>query len=428
MFSQKPIKEGPKHDEEIEQVLIYDDFTEQLTRPNLNDLTEKVSDIDLRRRFQGENSKYPKNSENDGSSIELATVDPADESLKKALLNEVKPSISSYKGLFEYEEAFDMCSTLKKSLNSKLSKQVFLKLSGSESTFNLRSLLGEGGFASVYLAESMNGQLRAIKAQKPSSAWEYYILKQIDNRLKGSDILRSIITCEEIHLFRDESYLVLEYEDQGTILDIVNLFRSTGRNVDEVLVIFLTIEIMKVIEAIHNIGIMHGDLKPDNCMVRLESSDIGVYKKNGLNSWSKKGIRLIDFGRSIDMTLFPDNIKFKSTWKTDNQDCPEMRNNEVWTYQADYYGVAGIIHTMLYGSFIETVLVDGKYKLGLPMKRYWHQELWNPLFDVLINSADYGALPITNKIKEQRERLEDWLEINGSSLSAIIRDIETGIK
>lgn len=430
MFNQNPVKEKQSQKEEDEEELIYDDYTEQLTRPNMNDLTERMVDVGLQQNDDLNNTEGRNDTEisNDAYAIDFPTVDPADESLKAALLKEIMPPLSSYFGLFEYNETLEMCSTLKKSLNNKLSKHVFLNLKGSESTFNLRSLLGEGGFASVYLAESMNGQLKAIKAQKPSSAWEFYILKQIEQRLKGKDILGSIIMSEEIHLFRDESYLILEYEKQGTILDIVNMYRSTGRNVDEVLAIFLTIQLLKVIEAIHNIGIMHGDLKPDNCMLRLENCEVGTYKRNGGNNWSKKGIKLIDFGRSIDMSLFPPNIRFKSHWKTDNQDCPEMRNDQLWTYQADYYGVAGIIHSMLYGSFIETVLVNGKYKISNPMKRYWHHELWNPLFDILINSADYGNLPITNKLKEERERLESWLEVNGSSLNGIIRDIETGLK
>lgn len=441
MFNQKPPVEKKVREEE-EDVLIYDDYTEQITRPNLNDLTEKVSDLELKKQKQMNidadvGPDYALSVKNDSTFLSpdhfegimnQPTVNPANENLKEALLKEIDPPLSSYRGLFEYQNVMDMCSTLKKSLNNRQSKHVFLNLNGSDSTFNLKSLLGEGGFASVYLAESMTGEYKAIKAQRPSSAWEFYILKQIENRLQGQNVLNSIIMIEEIHLFKDESYLILEYERQGTILDIVNLYKSSGRNVDEALVVFLTIELLNVIEALHMVGIMHGDLKPDNCMLRLENSEIGQYSRRGENNWSKKGIKLIDFGRSIDMSLFPSNIKFTSNWKTDNQDCPEMRNNEPWTYQADYYGIAGIIHTMLYGFFIETQLSDGRYKLSTPMKRYWHQDLWNPLFDVLINSKSYGVLPINNKIREQMERLERWLELNGSSLNAIIRDIETGLK
>lgn len=395
MFNQKlkPVENNDDYE------LIYDDQTELLSTHNpLNDLT----------------IKGPKDEILDKEYV----VSPIDESLQHLLINDLNPSIDTYNGYYTYSNDKNLINHLKKSLNLKQKNTVFIEFKSNGNTFNLKSLLGEGGYACVYLAESMNGKFKAIKAQKPSSSWEFYILKQIEKRLIESNLnSESFINCDEIHIYKDESYLVLNYLNQGTILDIVNIFNSINKKIDETFIIFITIELLKSIETLHDIGILHGDLKPDNCMLRL----------NNGNDYSSRGIKLIDFGRSIDMTLFPKNIKFKSNWKSDNQDCPEIKNKETWTYEIDYFGVASIVHLLLFGTFIEIELKD-RYVLKNQFKRYWSKSLWDPLFNLLINSKNFGTLPITDEIKKHRIILQQHLKQNDSNLLGFIRDIETGLK
>lgn len=46
-------------------------------------------------------------------------------------------------------------------------------------------------------------------------------------------------------------------------------------------------------------------------------------------------VQLIDFGRSIDMTLFPPDTTFTHTVKTADFICHEMREKLPWTYQVN---------------------------------------------------------------------------------------------
>ena len=146
-----------------------------------------------------------------------------------------------------------------------------------EEIYCLRHELGQGGFGFVYLIESgTSGSFKALKIESPSSKWEYYILNQIHRRLLGRDRETNalIIHPEAFFYFKDESYLIMDYCTQGTILDIVNLFKNTENStIDEVLCIFLTVELLKSIEMLHSIGILHGDLKADNCMIRFQPVD-----------------------------------------------------------------------------------------------------------------------------------------------------------
>ena len=50
-----------------------------------------------------------------------------------------------------------------------------------------------------------------------------------------------------------------------------------------------------------------------------------------------KHIKLIDFGRSIDMQLFTHGTTFTATCNTDGFMCPEMQSGRPWTYQVIIY-------------------------------------------------------------------------------------------
>ncbi len=48
---------------------------------------------------------------------------------------------------------------------------------------------------------------------------------------------------------------------------------------------------------------------------------------------STKSLKLIDFGRAIDMDMFPPNTTFTATVNTSGFSCVEMNTNRPWTYQ-----------------------------------------------------------------------------------------------
>ncbi|KAG0669902.1 hypothetical protein C6P45_003184 [Maudiozyma exigua] len=362
---------------------------------------------------------------------------PLDINLRKNLLVTITPPLDEYKNFYRYNQPLRMSSLLKRihKVSKSENKNPIVDFKKTGDLYCIRSELGQGGYAIVYLAESDTGNLKALKIERPASVWEYYILKQIESRLPNAPILQSIIQVDSLHYFLDESYLVLNYANQGTVLDLINSQQNNG-SLDELLCMFLTVELMKVIESIHDIGIIHGDLKPDNCMIRFEtiSMDLGHYNRDSRQGWNHKGIYLIDFGRSFDMTLFPNGTKFKSDWKTDQQDCSEMRLGKEWTFEADYYGLASILHSLLFGQFIDTIrLPNNRYKLRKPFKRYWHTDQWNEIFNILLNSGDidqWGPLPITPRIKTLRHSLEDILEQDNNSdkLRRIILDLEIDLK
>ncbi|KAI0671728.1 Mad3/BUB1 homology region 1-domain-containing protein [Trametes maxima] len=339
--------------------------------------------------------------------------------------------------------------------------------------FGVVDKLGEGGFGTVfeavdldltrkndsededdydYVSDDEDGEKNrvALKVVKPRNLWEFHVLRRIHNTLPAP-LRRSIIAPQALYAYKDESFLVLELCKQGTLLDIVNRAPAAGITqqgacLDELLVMFFSVELLRLLEGLHRAGFIHGDVKIDNCLLRLEdvpgpaSAWEGVYQPSGAGGWAHKGIKLIDFGRTIDTRLFPAGQRYVAEWPTDARDCFEAREGRPWTYQTDYYGLAGIIYCLLYGKYIEVASVvpasapsaDGKihYRLATPFKRYWQGELWTRLFDLLLNPTlvrPDGKLPVSDELGALRGEMEAWLQANcnraSNSLKGLLKKV-----
>lgn len=332
--------------------------------------------------------------------------------------------------------------------------------------------LGEGGFGAVFEAIDLDLKSRhdeeeddeeedaqeasrvALKVVKPRNLWEFHVLRRIHSTLPAK-LRQSIITPQALYAFRDESFLVLELRKQGTLLDIVNRAPAAGITqqgacLDELLVMFFAIELMRLLEGLHRAGFIHGDMKIDNCLLRIDdvpgpaSAWDSVYRPTGEGGWSYKGVKLIDFGRTIDTRLFPAGQRYVAEWPTDARDCLEMRDGRPWTFQTDYFGLAGIIYCMLYGKYIEASSLAAAsapdangnvhHRLSTPFKRYWQGELWTRLFDVLLNPALVradGTLPVTDELAGLRSEMEAWLQANcnraSNSLKGLLKKVGLAI-
>ena len=356
--------------------------------------------------------------------------------------------------------------------------EVRLGGSGQERLYNVTDKLGEGGFGAVFEAVDVyaldmkrrgkgfdsdedeeeeeddddegGGVPRvALKIVTPRNLWEFHVLRRIHSSVPAY-LRNSIINPQALYAYTDESYLVLDLCPQGTLLDIVNRapqagITQQGACLDELLVMFFTIELMRLVEGLHRAGFIHGDMKIDNCLLRMEdvpgsaSAWDGTYSPTGDKGWRYKGIKLIDFGRTIDTKLFPPNQQFVGDWPTDARDCLELREGRPWTFQPDYFGLAGIIYCMLYGKYIEASSVtlgppsgDGqrRYKLSTPFKRYWQGEIWSRLFNLLLNPTTIrpdGSLPVCDEMGAIRVEMEKWLQANcnraSNSLKGLLKKI-----
>lgn len=422
-----------------------------------------------------------------GPIIKDTKLNPCQDDVRATVLQEIQPPLDSYDGYFADTEAVSgkaleiqkytkavkkMKSNAQDKTLTNLATPPKLIFDGSDRTYTIKRELGAGAFAPVYLIESTPKQetedenaplqmgkgdfglkrrpLEALKMEEPPTPWEFYIMRQAKRRLGVSRASESIVHAYEMHLFRDECYLIEEFRDQGTLLDLVNIARAENGVMDEQLAMFFTIELFRTVEALHAKDIIHGDLKADNILVRFDALQKGewssVYNRDGREGWASKGISLIDFGRGIDMKAFIPDVQFIADWPTTEADCAEMREARPWTYQIDYHGLAGIVHNLLFGKYIVTEAQRGAtlgagatktYKIKETLKRYWQTEIWHECLDLLLNplmhlEGEEGAkLPVLKGMKVVREKMEAHLESNcekGVGLKALVRKMEEAVK
>eukprot|EP00118_Oscarella_pearsei_P017271 m.170283 g.170283 ORF g.170283 m.170283 type:complete len:1125 (+) comp39035_c0_seq17:25-3399(+) len=286
-------------------------------------------------------------------------------------------------------------------------------------------LIATGGYASVYLATELRDddddasvkKQKAVKCQMPPHLYELYITEIIQDRLacKGSlpNLSRCMTNFDMMCVYNDGSLLVADYHSRGTLLDVINYYQSKGETTESE-AMYLTTEMIRLVEAIHEIGILHCDIKPDNFLVTLDDRAVDWsphYCRDGSQGWAGHALKMIDFGCAIDTTLLPPNTTFKTERTPADFQCIEMREGKPWRKQLDYYGLVSTTSCLIHLNYLAPHQIYkkcGRWTVNKKVKRSW-TSVWSEMFDEFLNipSCDDSDMP---SLKEYRERMEEQLQ------------------
>ncbi|KAG7905365.1 hypothetical protein KL906_005220 [Ogataea polymorpha] len=329
-------------------------------------------------------------------------INPFDHNLQKNLLYKQSSHLLHYKDYHQSTTKREKCSILRSLLKPHAapimgSRQLMMEFEGE--TFCFTKQLGVVDKAATYLSEKSDGSVAAIKVCSPPVEWEYYILKQMEVRAPGN-----FIKVIDFYKFEDESYLILPYLKHGTLLDLIQLTsQSKSLKLEESMVIYLAAQLLKQISILHSISIVHANLKAENCILNLTPNTKPSYQD----------LKVIDFQDSIDLSLFPENVRFSAQLSANTYPPDEMWSS--WRYEPDYYGLANIIHMLLFGRELGGLKASSNnFKIREDMPSYWQRELWNELFKVLLNSRDIDCKQ-GGPLKLLAGKFENWVNLNWSS-------------
>ncbi|KAG5889015.1 hypothetical protein JTB14_033944 [Gonioctena quinquepunctata] len=267
----------------------------------------------------------------------------------------------------------------------------------------LEKQLGKGTFGTVFKALDLDSNTTvALKFQKPANKWEFYICRELQARLAEHPLRDRFMDIPLAYFGDQASILISEYMAGGSLLDIANLHKQkSGKPMKESLVIYFCIQMLRIIQAMHEVKIIHADIKPDNFLVF-------VLPDNSV------GLQLIDFGCSIDMTLFPPKAAFTRRVTTEDFICCEMMDGRTWNYHTDLFCVAATTHVLLFDSYIKLKKQDGLWSIVQRFNRYFKVDLWNMFFSNLLNQQT-GPADSATLLFMLEETLETLNKDSGSS-------------
>ncbi|ELP86105.1 protein serine/threonine kinase, putative [Entamoeba invadens IP1] len=181
--------------------------------------------------------------------------------------------------------------------------------------------LGEGGFGIVYKG-TFRTNVVAIKEMKQMSKDS---MEEFEKEVAMLDKFRSeyVVHFYGAVFIPSKVCMVTEFAKFGSFLDLIKKRRNDP--IDFKMRVKITLDSAKGLEYLHNNGILHRDVKPDNTLV------VSLNKEDAVNG------KLTDFGASRNINSLLSNMTFTKGIGTPVYMAPEVMNQEKYTFPADVY-------------------------------------------------------------------------------------------
>ncbi|HYO91857.1 MAG TPA: protein kinase, partial [Pyrinomonadaceae bacterium] len=208
--------------------------------------------------------------------------------------------------------------------------------------YEIRSLLGIGGMGEVYLAQDTQlDRTVALKILPLDLARDQLRMRRFIQEAKSASALNhpNIITIYEVGEAEDTHFIATEFVDGGTLRQRIN---GEKLSVDESLEI--AVQVASALQAAHEAGIVHRDIKPDNIMLRRDGYvkvlDFGLAKLT-----EKSNERLLSAPEA--MTLV--NTEPGLVVGTVSYMSPEQARGLIVDTRSDIWSLGVVIYQMLTG-------------------------------------------------------------------------------
>jgi len=194
--------------------------------------------------------------------------------------------------------------------------------------------LGEGCSAEVYKCEhSILKQMRAVKIMRAEDDEYTEIAKQEFALLRPLNHPNVVKVFDCIHDEQKRSlYLIMEFIQGQTLEDFVLKASSSNKPLPEDVILTILKQLLKAVAYLHENGVCHRDLKPDNIMINPKTHHI----------------KLTDFNIS---RKFLDDKKNRKKMRTmtglDMWSAPETRQGIEYNENVDLWGVGVICYYMV---------------------------------------------------------------------------------
>jgi serine/threonine-protein kinase len=253
--------------------------------------------------------------------------------------------------------------------------------------YTLEQELGRGGFGITFKAthrylgqpvviKTLNDSLR----QHPQFA-EFESKFQDEARRLALCVHPNIVRVSDFFIEDLRPYMVIDYIPGKTLGDLV----GTGKVLPEILALHYIRQIGAALKVVHQKGLLHRDIKPQNIMLREGSTDVV----------------LIDFGIAREFT--PGMTQTHTNMVSEGyapleQYLPQGK----FTPATDVYGLAATLYSLVTGQVPISALLRDRYPLPEP-------RTLQPQLSVACNQAILGGMALD--IQYRPSTMDEWLSL-----------------
>jgi eukaryotic-like serine/threonine-protein kinase len=194
-----------------------------------------------------------------------------------SLRTEIESLIAAHEepGTFLGDPAFDLAA--ESAVDALLGKSL--------GRYRILSLLGRGGMGEVYRAKDTTlGRDVAIKVLPSAFSIDRDRLRRFEQEARAASALNhpNIITIHEFGQEEGVHFIVSEFIEGETLRRRIGSEKAPGKRMNAAEILDLAIQITSALNAAHEAGIVHRDVKPENVMVRpdglVKVLDFGLAK------------------------------------------------------------------------------------------------------------------------------------------------------
>jgi serine/threonine protein kinase len=254
-----------------------------------------------------------------------------------------------------------------------------------EGKYEIKKKLGQGGYGTVYLASDRSARDVAIKTlhehlreNEDYERFEQDFMNEA-RRLAGFSHLPFIVSIYEVIKEGDIWGIVMEYVD-GKNLDHLGV-------ISEKLALLYIQQISSALSEVHEKGLLHRDIKPNNILVRTKTNEA----------------ILVDFGIAREFTA--KIIQTQTPFCSDFYAAPEQYNQRTErSASSDIYSLAATLYKILTGKEPEGAISRSLYGCELKSPKQL-----NPSISDVVEAGILKGLEL--QANNRPQSIKEWLEI-----------------